>query len=203
MTDQAHDNTERVWWEKTVEYLFVLKNLKENQLAYPLDGKHEKAGDTILKLGLDWLLIEFKKDDSCLDSEKTKFSGNDWELVTTYFPEDKHHLLVYGALDEKKLVLEAKTYFSRNSITLSEFSNFAIPHDEFKEYLDRLLKWKSSESGTDSGGMSFDSYTHVMGVDEKGEVMAVEEANKFAILLDLKKELTKTYTPAGAKGPGW
>lgn len=55
------------WWEKTVEYLFVIQYLSmiypDNFLKIaPLDGDHEQAGDVILcNPNNKYYLIEFKK----------------------------------------------------------------------------------------------------------------------------------------------
>lgn len=39
------------WWEKTVEYRFVLTAAEHGSMfAAPLDGEEEKAGDTIFSL---------------------------------------------------------------------------------------------------------------------------------------------------------
>lgn len=62
-----------IWWEKTVEYLFVLKHFKNQACIAPLDGLQEKAGDVLLENSGRWTLIEFKRDIHSLDSEIIKF----------------------------------------------------------------------------------------------------------------------------------
>jgi|GEM_PF-1118786 hypothetical protein len=67
------------WWEKTVEYLFVIQYLSmiypDNFLKIaPLDGDHEQAGDVILRDPNDkYYLIEFKKRSSSQYDEFIKF----------------------------------------------------------------------------------------------------------------------------------
>lgn len=49
------------WWEKTVEYKFVIEFSDRLNLA-PLDGKEETAlGDLIASMASRFFLIEFKK----------------------------------------------------------------------------------------------------------------------------------------------
>lgn len=67
------------WWEKTVEYLFVIQYLSKvypnnfSKIA-PLDGDHEQAGDVILcNPNNRYYLIEFKKGASSQYDEFVKF----------------------------------------------------------------------------------------------------------------------------------
>ena len=67
------------WWEKTVEYLFVIQYLSKiypnnfSKIA-PLDGDHEQAGDVILcNPNNRYYLIEFKKEASSQYDEFVKF----------------------------------------------------------------------------------------------------------------------------------
>lgn len=49
------------WWEKTVEYKFVMDVADEGSLILaPLDGDHEKVADTAIGNSELWLMIEFK-----------------------------------------------------------------------------------------------------------------------------------------------
>jgi hypothetical protein len=62
------------WWEKTVEYEFVMSVSREQGLFLaPLDGEHEKAGDAVFSSDNRWVLIEFKKDEASVRTEKGKF----------------------------------------------------------------------------------------------------------------------------------
>lgn len=63
------------WWEKTVEYTFVIQahNQKFLKLA-PLDGDHEQAADTILQdENSKFCLIEFKKGAASQGDEYIKY----------------------------------------------------------------------------------------------------------------------------------
>lgn len=64
------------WWEKTVEYTFLLKfATKTGRQVWPLGGKAELMGDTIYSLDkVGWGLFEFKCDKASLKTEIAKFA---------------------------------------------------------------------------------------------------------------------------------
>lgn len=66
-----------IWYEKTVEYLFVAQAMKDNEDCFlaPLSGKTEGQGDLQFLSDTKYGLVEFKK---TLDitSEYKKFNGN-------------------------------------------------------------------------------------------------------------------------------
>lgn len=66
-----------VWWEKTIEYAFLARVVKQISGTFvgPLDGNAEQAADTIFKTGNRWVIIEFKRGEGDLASEKSKFSA--------------------------------------------------------------------------------------------------------------------------------
>ncbi|TOH27152.1 hypothetical protein CGI84_22775, partial [Vibrio parahaemolyticus] len=68
---------EYIWWEKTVEYLFVQEHIPNSTLYTPLDGRHELASDGILFNGNSWILIEFKAQKTDIATERRKFSQYD------------------------------------------------------------------------------------------------------------------------------
>jgi len=63
------------YWEKTVEWLFVKRYFLSNQIAAPLSGKEEAAGDLMSTFSDSdhWLLIEFKSGEGDFSSEKKKY----------------------------------------------------------------------------------------------------------------------------------
>ena len=75
------------WWEKTVEYFFILNCVGNYMRVAPLDGKEERAGDAIFSKSNNWVLIEFKKDKSSLVSEKGKF--NDYSAAKQNFQVER------------------------------------------------------------------------------------------------------------------
>lgn len=110
------------WWEKTVEYRFleillnndklVPKENKSDSSIVPLDGTHEEeAGDAILKLSDKWVLIEFKRDKTCLSSEIQKYGDlNNYKSAKDKLQNDgDHHFLIYGDSSESSTVLNLKS----------------------------------------------------------------------------------------------
>jgi hypothetical protein len=60
-----------IWWEKTVEYQFVLAtHLRRTSgaLFSPFDGEHEQAGDAVFASPENrWVLVEFKRNELTLN----------------------------------------------------------------------------------------------------------------------------------------
>jgi hypothetical protein len=50
----------KIWWEKTVEYAYVM-TMGIDHFVAPLDGKEDALADLIVKLDATWTLIEFKR----------------------------------------------------------------------------------------------------------------------------------------------
>lgn len=67
---------EVTWWEKTVEYTFLLKfATSTGRQVWPLGGKAELMGDSIYSLDkARWGLFEFKRDKASLKTEIAKFA---------------------------------------------------------------------------------------------------------------------------------
>jgi hypothetical protein len=185
------------WWEKTVEYLFVIESalLGKFNLS-PLDGTHELAGDLIASENSTFILIEFKVDHKSIASEKSKFEDGKYEeakeLLAGY---DGHHLIIYG--DESKespgqLILLAKTYFSEEAKVVREIYSNGIEIGYFHPYLERYLEFKKINWKTSGGGGRSLNFAMVAAVDsETGKASAMSLDEYF---LTLKLELTKAYT---------
>lgn len=156
------------WWEKTIEYQFVLLVAKERKLfVAPLDDAQERAGDTIFSTDRRWLLIEFKKDSTSIASEKRKFvsySIADKALSS----KDAHHYIIYGRETQEerpRLQLCSETYFSGRSFNLSGILSKGVEFDEFKEYLEQYTKFKKGPKGTSGGGgLQMSDFALVAGV---------------------------------------
>ncbi|UTH73346.1 hypothetical protein [Chromobacterium sp. IIBBL 290-4] len=190
-----------IWWEKTVEYKFVRQFIKDNHMIAPLDGKHEAAGDAILGLGLKWVLIEFKKDASSINSEIEKF-GNRWiEAKKSLTGKDTHHFLIFGQLSEVDgkldINLRAVNYFSLNKIKCNEIFSCGVDPETFNAYLVEFAKFKETVSS--SGGMDLQAYEQVMGVNANGEVVACASLKEFGLALgkhyvhQQEKQRTRSY----------
>jgi len=179
--------TRRVWWEKTVEYLFVslFPALGEGFIA-PLDGAHERAGDAIFANSDRWLLLEFKKDQSSVYREREKFDNYD-EAAYALRALDRHHLLVYGFEEsDGSLGLTAMTYFSHTERgNREEVLASGCRPGEFWTYLEKFSSFKkhtSSHGGSSSGGFEAGDYSMVMGVSNDGQATGcttVAEFQKF------------------------
>jgi hypothetical protein len=162
---------EPIWWEKTVEYKFILdaeRNLGL-QFAAPLSGVQECAGDGVFSSDSKIVLIEFKRSDRELNTEHDKFV-NYQNAVKALGEKDNHHFLVYGSCEtnERELSLYACTYFSRNIISsaLSTF-DFGLNPSAFKEYLAELVTFKRAD-GRSSGTVGPESVASAIGVSPKG-----------------------------------
>lgn len=165
----------KIWWEKTVEYKFVLDfaDATGNFFAAPLDGNLETAGDTIFATENKWILIEFKRDFPSLNSEEAKFV--DYQAAyDKLFTRDTHHFLVYGKLEPNEtLSLECLTYFSQlGSIALDKLLDYAVTTEEFFEYIEILNRYKKQSSQRNGSSSSSGSYTNVIGVNSDGNIVA-------------------------------
>jgi hypothetical protein len=104
-------NPNVTWFEKTIEYKFLLEYLEPNVVTSPLDGDAEQYwGDLIDGKEGEFRLIEFKVDKGALTSEKDKYLAHDEKTDLHYtryvleqkgssvftLPGAKGHWLVYG-----------------------------------------------------------------------------------------------------------
>ena len=139
------------WWEKSVEYLYVINHLKDYSIVCPLDGDEEAISDLIASDEYNWIVIEFKKNASWELPEKNKFNkGLNVDqykkarefLCEKYEANEKdglnHHYIVYGHPEDVGLTLRAERYFStpQNEIlnTDSLFEN-GLKFNDFKKYV--------------------------------------------------------------------
>jgi len=166
------------WWEKTVEYYFIQKHVGDNMFIAPLDGKEEKAGDAIFSANQKWLLIEFKRNKKSINSEKDKFE--DYEKAKSCLQsKDGHHCIVYGQELDDVFSVAIETYFSKSSrYLIGDMLNHGVYFDQFNEYLNQFLSFKSSNSCS-GGGISPDSYMLVAGVSEGNEVIECLSLHEF------------------------
>lgn len=164
-------NKEPIWWEKTVEYLFVLEAERKVQLKFaaPLSGVQERAGDAIFSSDSTIVLIEFKRSVNELNSEFDKFV--DYEVASEDLAvDDKHHILVYGSAETTQrseppeLTLCARQYFSRTDIpTVMNVFSQGLPEMALREYLAKLLTYKKAD-GRSSGTVGPESVAAAFGV---------------------------------------
>lgn len=192
-----------IWWEKTVEYKFVQTvATSNNSFLAPLDGTQEKAGDAILAFKGKWILIEFKRDETTIQSEESKF--NDYQLAKTALSNsDRHHHIIYGHLegsDKSSMKLAAKTYFSKKALTLEKLLTTGIDIAEFITYLEKFTAFKkTSRSGT--VGVPMEEFSIVTGVTSDGNVSQCLKLSEFQHALELTtvNENTLTNIPKGPR----
>ena len=181
------------WWEKTVEYKYIIDYVDYNEFISPLDGKHERAGDAILSFEDQFLLIEFKRDEDYQYSERIKYT--DFNRAKRELQSSDHaHFVVYGFEENKNLHLAAQTYFSGNRVALKEMKKRGTCLKDFTEYVQALVSFKKKDrkDGTSSGG--FSSVTVIQYSDVESKCMSFEE---FSIDFNIELRLD----PPSISGP--
>jgi hypothetical protein len=170
-----------IWFEKTVEYRFVLDILDREALASPLDGHAETWwGDLIDSLKAQFRLIEFKIVESAVNTELVKYlpKGTSPPGVhyTTYITETlgnplfslpgaQAHWLVFGDMDFKAWVerrgqalrLKARAYRESDSSKTFALNSDAqlgrVAAAELHAYLVELRKLRAVSGASTSGGV--------------------------------------------------
>ncbi|HEM7185929.1 TPA: hypothetical protein U2I61_000359 [Providencia rettgeri] len=164
-----------LWWEKTVEYKFIIDGLNEKIFTSiaPLDGNEESVGDTLIgsknnAAELNYYIIEFKKeiDNKSRTQEYKKYNSrkSGFEMTKKCLEQhklnshSKFHFLIYGTIIDKKLELKIINYFdltTKNAANLNlrdAFSN-GMTLSQFNEYTRYLTQHKSIGcNSTCSGG---------------------------------------------------
>ena len=187
---------EKIWWEKTVEYRFICDYCDKSFLM-PLDGEAEKAGDTIANISEKFLLIEFKKKFENIKDEKKKFNKEltdiPNEIKNLKINSFNFHKLIYGTIDNNKFILKEINYWDGilgkidcKILDKKELIQDGIKYENFKEYVEKFIKLKSTTT-TSSGGFS-SIYTNVLGIDSEGninQVISLQEFVKISLNIDL------------------
>lgn len=191
------------WWEKTVEYKFVMEVAGEKRLFLaPLDGKHELAGDLIFSSNNRWVLIEFKKDCAAIRSEMEKFIRYS-DAKAALSSLDSHHHIVFGeasASSPEQLELRALTYFSRVVHNLKEILTTGQQFSEFKRYVEQYIKFKKGPKGGGGTGMAMEDFALVAGVNADNEVVECLSLSEFQRQLGLELQHER-YISRGFDGP--
>lgn len=196
------------WWEKTVEYAFIMQAVLDNKLVSPLSGLHEKAGDAVFRDENKWILIEFKRNFSSITDEKSKFEN--YKLAEQrLINKDSHHFLIYGEIvkdkeakeektssdlkdDIKKedsikknskenVILVYETYFSRTPAnSIEEMLKNKTDLIPFKEYLDEFIGFKKDKTETTGdAALNFEDYTAVACVNKDGLIETLMKPGDF------------------------
>lgn len=202
------------WWEKTVEYAFVLQCLPEAAAIAPLSGAAEEGiGDATLRIDETYLLIEFKAKrarsiDELEKIERSTPPGSDQlnasrkvrlekSLATLRaMPQSDAHQLVFGHMQGEVLKTAHVRYtdaldsavkgrwLDRESVKLLP----RRPHKEMLAYLAQLRKLRGVDT---SGGCA------VVGVSAGGtSIMTIEEFERGGPNLELSIARSPELSPS-------
>lgn len=189
-----------IWWEKTVEYTYVLSLSEAGQLFLaPLDGDHERAGDAMISAASKWLLIEFKRDVAAIRSEAEKFE-NYAGAKAALAGLDAHHFLVYGVSTlNDRVSLGARTYFSNSTKSPTELLAAGSDLAKFSKYVESFVAFKKGSKGGGGAGKQFADFGLVAGVTEEGNVVSCMSVRDFGLArgLDLMKVPERTRDIGG------
>lgn len=144
----------QIWWEKTVEYAFVLHCSASAIASYlPLDGHHESVGDLIYQSDSTFLLIEFKRSRCDINSEIKKYPTGNYEKAKEALSKDgQHHLIMYGKHEDGIFDVIATEYFTCNKkYSLDESLRNGIDKERFDEYIKKLLSFKHPKDPSGPG----------------------------------------------------
>lgn len=170
-----------VWWEKTVEYSFVLQihQTTGKLIATPLSGCLETAlGDAIIDNGLSLMLVEFKRNEGQISKELRKFDCYEDAQRDLENCSD-HHIIIYGKEDStgKNIKLWQINYFDSlkndNSRIFDPSTVFtaAIDSSEFHAYIEKLVDYRKKDRRSGSGGHVLEVFEskNVCGITKNGE----------------------------------
>ncbi|WP_175701373.1 hypothetical protein [Burkholderia ambifaria] len=199
--------TEFIWWEKTVEYAFILETAGKLDFAAPLSGVHERAGDGIFASDSKLVLIEFKRDETQLNSERDKFV--DFERAAeTLGPRGGHHFVVFGyqvvenGNAKPHLSLAVERFFSGPSPKdMDAMFKAGLPKDSFNVYLNELIDLKNKD-GRSSGAIGASNYASVFGISasQGAKTVALQDYLVREMNYELKMDepqSTHVFSPPG------
>ncbi len=177
------------WWEKTVEYQFIMTVVPvKNLFLAPLDGKEELIGDAIFISKHRWLLIEFKKDHQSINSEIDKFHGRYGEAKEALSSIDEHHYIIYGkkGIAINRVELCYQTYFSGKPSNLETLLRSGKDHVGFAEYVKQFTHFRKGPLGGDGGGSVFiNELTFVAGLNSKNEIVECLSLAEFLSAMEM------------------
>lgn len=170
-----------IWFEKTVEYRFVIDILDREAVASPLDGHAETWwGDLIDSRNAQFRLIEFKRSEGTVNTELAKYLPKGVKRsdvhYTTYItqtlrnplfklPGAQGHWLVFGDMDAsawldrrgQALKLKARSYCEAESSKTFSLENDAqlsrVSASDLHPYLVALRKLRAVSGVSTSGSM--------------------------------------------------
>ncbi len=185
-----------IWWEKTVEYNFVILAAIDKKISFaaPLSGIQEIGGDGIFGIDSKLILVEFKRSQKELKTEKDKFVCYE-KAKDEMVGRDNHHFLVYGSEGyNSNLNLHARHYFSLEEVgSALSILELGVSDEEFKSYLGDLIELKK-EDGRSDGTVGPESVASVVGVSP-GSVSSISVTEYVRLALPgLYQALSPTQT---------
>lgn len=204
-----HVKKEILWWEKTVEYKFILSAKKKFgiDILSPLDGDAETIGDTIAEKATKHFIIEFKRRPGDFTAEYKKFALNKsgYLLAKKEFlsnPSSKSHYIIAGQRGQsgKLLTLCFMNYFSVpvKLLDTQVFQN-GMSKSELKAYAEKFTAAKlfgSSTSADDGEGDGCGG-----GIHKDALVLAIDKENKAVVLpLSFFSGPKPSHTPTNGQG---
>ena len=165
-----------VWWEKTVEYYFVILMIANNQkfLAMPLSGVAESSiGDLVIINDIKFTLIEFKRKKSDIVSEQVKYDDYDRALASLG-PESSHHKILYGKQIGNSVKIMVSDYFKESAeekvLNIQTIFDDGLNHEAFLVYLDELTSFRKKDGRT-GGSFNPMDLQNVYGITSSNEVV--------------------------------
>ncbi|WP_273829452.1 hypothetical protein [Pseudomonas sp. SBT1-2] len=172
------------WWEKTVEYKFVVDAVVNRlcDFAAPLSGRHERtAGDAAFGMDSMLVLVEFKRKLADLPTEETLF--HNYGDAKAQLVEYGHHFIVFAHLndnDPASLELVGRHYFVPGEYCRAlDVMRYGVKKEVFDEYLEALSTHKKAD-GRGSGHVSTEGMSSVIGVSADGKLIGAMSLHDYA-----------------------
>ncbi|WP_278497640.1 hypothetical protein [Pantoea vagans] len=203
-------NTKNTWFEKTVEYNFVLDSKDTCGLDFlsPLDGSAERIGDLVAGSDAKHFIIEFKKELGGHESEIKKYIDDEigYNAAKHALKDMKgyeNHFVIGGSLTESNILqLHVKPYFSLGEENIkprliSKVNNKPFPLGEgmsiedLQAYTEILTQFRDSTEGVKEGSAGGVRNVSVIAVSNKGNAVSIPLHYYIKYVLDLTNAYVK------------
>lgn len=145
--DRSEKGSHFIWWEKTVESLFLQRQLARGMKVAPLAGAIERlVGDAILENQNSYIIFEFKASKRTIPSERKKFRQSALTAYTEYLPYIQNflatkvdnsaligrepHMICYGFENKRSLEISSCDYWGRaakpNPVKEADFIDYVF-----------------------------------------------------------------------------